>query len=214
MTPISAFYDHILPELRGCTTAMVDLHLLHVAREFCERSSVWRYAWVQPTIAGQATYDVSSPELRSELVRITRIGVNGRLLWDDAWADHRRAPSEEAPRYPRTEPPFIMDDLATELTLIGAEVPTADMTNGLTLTAALKPSYTASQLPDLLKTEHLEAIRVGTLARLMRMGGKPWTDRELAGFYQAEFNRLMNAGATRAQLGNTRQRLRTTTTRI
>ena len=76
MVPFSAFYDHLLPELRGCTTAMVDLHLLHTAREFCERSSAWRYAWSQSTLADEATYDISAPETKSEIVRVTKLSVN------------------------------------------------------------------------------------------------------------------------------------------
>lgn len=205
MKPFTAFYDHLMPELPGITTAMVDLHLLHAARDFCERTSAWRYDFTQATVADQAAYDISEPELQSEIVRVTRLAVLGTLLFDDRWTPDTPG---DVPRYDRAEPPFSVNDDNTEITLITDEVPAASSSTGLFVTAALKPKFTATQLPDFLLKERLEAIRAGTLSRLMVMGKKPWTDRDMAMVHASEYSRHCNLAATHAQQGNTRTLLR------
>lgn len=205
MKPFSAFYDHLMPELPGITTAMVDLHLLHAARDFCERTSAWRYDFTQAAVASQAAYDISEPELQSEIVRVTRLAVLGTLLFDDRWTPDSEG---DVPKYDRSEPPFTVNDDNTEITLITDEVPAASASGGLAVTAALKPKFTATRLPDFLLHERLEAIKAGTLARLMAMQKKPWTNTSLAQFYIGEWGRHCNLAATHAQQGNTRARLR------
>lgn len=214
---LSAFYDVLMPELPGATTAMVDLHLRHVAREFCEDSAAWRVDYELPTVADEATYDVSAPELSSEIVRVIKVSVNDVLLWDAAWKPQPRATANIAdvePKYSRTDPPFSVNVENTELTLSDDETPTAADADGLAMVLALKPSFDAAVLPDFLKNQHIEAMRCGTLARLMRMGKKPWTDRELSVVYEREYRRLITAAAHNAQLGNTGGRLRTRKTGI
>lgn len=205
MKPFSAFYDHLMPELPGITTAMVDLHLLHTARDFCQRTSAWRYDFTQAAVASQAAYDISEPELQSEIVRVTRLAVLGTLLFDDRWVPD--APGD-VPRYDRADPPFTVDDDNTTITLITDEVPAASSSTGLAVTAALKPKFTAARLPDFLLNERLEAIKAGTLYRLKVMGKKPWSDRDMAQVHATDYARHCNLAATHAQQGNTRARLR------
>lgn len=213
MAAFSVFYNHIMPELRGCTTGMVDLHLLHVARDLCERSGAWRYAFTISGIASEPTYDVSAPETSSEVVRICRLAIDSVSLFDDEWDQQRHAMSDSSadllePKYPRHDPPFSMSNDNTEMTLIAQETPASDGTDNIAITAALKPSFSATVLPDFLKFQHLEALRTGTLSRLMVMANKPWSNPAQAGFYAAEYNRLVQHAASNARMGNTRRLLR------
>jgi len=59
-----------------------------------------------------------------------------------------------------------------------------------------------------LKTQYSEAMRFGTLSRLMLMAKKPWTDRGLATEYASEYRQQLNFAAYQGQVGNTRQQLR------
>lgn len=208
----SVFYDHILPELPKATTGMVDLHLLHTARDFCEKTSAWRYPFTVSATADEDTYDISVPTIASEIVRVTRLVIDSDLLWDDRWTPD--SPTQDSldadlPKYRRDKPPFTLNNLNTELVLIEDEIPSASGTDNIAITAALKPGFSATVLPDFLKFEHMEAMRCGVLSRLMRMGNKPWTDRQLAVEYGNDYDRLCLAAATSAQQGNTKQRLRT-----
>jgi hypothetical protein len=207
MKALSAFYDLVMPELPGIETNLVDFHLVWLARDLCERASIWR-ADFDPadTVALQATYDVDPSESQSETVRLTKLSVNGSLLWDQSWKEDTPGCT---PRYDSAEPPFTLSDDMSEITLIDPEIPDAAVAGGLVLTGAMKPQVGATQLPDILLGDHAECIRFGTLARLMRMSKKPWSDPQLAMQYQRDFEDQAQFSATVAQRGNTRAPLRT-----
>jgi len=202
----SAFYDLLMPELKGATTSMVDLHLLHTARDFCERTSAWRFPFTVSSTADEDTYDISAPELRSEIVRVCRLTIDDVVLFD---ADWQPTLTTDEPSYDRSSPPFTVNIENTEITLIEDEIPGEDGTDNIEIVAALKPSFASTTLPEFLKFEHLEAMRTGTLSRLMQMGNKPWTDRALAGVYRSEYQAHLQFAASKAQRGNTRTILRT-----
>lgn len=200
MKAFSTFYDHLLPELPGCTTAMVDLHLLQVARDFCSKTACWQDNF--PTITAQEdtlTYVLDTPEVKSLLVRPLRLTIASELVWSaiDPAAD------EDQPEFARDQPPFSINGDADEITF--TEQPVGD----IVIFGAMRPALNATTLPDLLLNDYLEAMRTGTLSRLMVMGNKPWTDRDLAGVYDAAYGRLATAAAVKAQGGNTRKPLRT-----
>lgn len=205
MSALSAYYDHLLPELPGCTTAMVDLHLRAMVRDFCKRTSVWRQDLAAINlVANQASYTLVTPA-DSEVVRVTALKAASELLW----VDTDRQTDGDEPKYQRGEPPFTQSTDLSQITLITDEVPAASLAGGLVVTVALRPTDTAATLPDFLLTEYLEAIRLGTLSRLMRMGGKkPWSDRVLAADYDTRFNALVNHAAYQGSVGNTRKSLR------
>jgi hypothetical protein len=205
---LASFYDFLMPELKGITTAMLDLHLRLWARDFCAKTHVWR-ADFDPVnlVASRATYDLDASASQAEPVKVIRLRVNDELLYDELWTEDSQGDDE--PKYERGNPPFTVNDTCTELTLMEDEIPTAAVTDGLEVYGSMRPKMNATQLPDLFYGEHLEALRTGVLSRLMVMPGKPWTDRELATFYGSEANRLALAAATRAQRGNTRAPLRT-----
>lgn len=205
---LADFHDLLLPELPGCTVAMVNLHLRETAREFCANTSAWREPLTAVnTVASQAAYTLTPPA-DSELVRVTALTVNGILLWRHSDRERAGADSETAPKYGIDQPPFTFDENLTTITLAIDEVPDAAVVSGLVVEAALKPTAAAATLPDFLLTQHSEAIRHGTLARLMKMK-KPWGDRPLAMDYESRWHQALNFVAYQAQVGNTRQPLRT-----
>lgn len=206
MSTLANFYDQLMPELPGITTDMVDLHLRETAREFCVTTS----AWLSPLaainlVAAQDTYTLVLPT-DSVLVRIKKLTLAGVLLWEESHRDSQDY-SFPCPKYVRNDPPFLLSNDLTTITLIPDEVPTAALAGGMVITAALKPTESATTLPDFLKSQYSEAMRYGTLARLMMMK-KPWVDRPLASEYASRYQKHLNFAAYQAQVGNTRQPLR------
>lgn len=200
--PFSAFYDTLMPELPGCTRAMVDFHLRAVARDFCDRTSAWRGECIPvDSEAATLTYFLILPEANAQLVKMVKLVVDGTLQWQDQQVD---PDATSLPRYQPHKPPFTLNADADEFTLI--EQPTGEVV----FTAAMRPTLSVTSLPDVLYTQHLEAMRVGVLSRLMKMGRKKWTDRDLAVAYEADFNAHMNHAAMQAARGNVRGPLRTT----
>lgn len=203
MKAFSTFYDLILPEAPGCQTAMVDLHLREVARDFCWRSLAWRMDFDPITTSPtRLTYELDAPEQQAEVVKVLSLSMAGEKLW--AANEQRRGHSGTSLKYPVDEPPFDLSSDMLELTLVD-EAPSGV----LQLHGAMRPSAAATGLPDLLGTEHREAMRTGTLARLMVMPKKPWRDLELASFYRTQYESLLALAAVNAQTGNTRHLLRT-----
>ena len=201
------WYDLLMPELPGCTTALLDIHLDEIIREFCTVTSAWRTALVDVvTAANQAAYQLDTGLNGAEIVRVTKLTVNDLFLWrlnedEDSGAD------EEHPKYERHEPPFTMSNSLATLTLATLEIPSAAGT--LSASAALRPEAGAYLYPEFLKQQYSEPIRCGVLARMMVMGKKPWADRQLAVGYGSRWNQLTSFAAYQAQVNNTRQPLRT-----
>lgn len=207
--PLSQFYDLVLSELPGCAMALADLHLVRVARDFCERTRSWR-ADLDPvaSVAGATNYDIAAPELQSELVAVHKLSVNGLLLWDDLWFD-QDATTDAAPKYSGNPIPFSLSDDLLTLTLIGDETPAASQADGITGRCSMKPKQGATALPDLLWLVHSDAIRAGVLADLMLMAGKPWSAGPQGLMYRGDYHAAIQHAAMNAQRGNTRARLRT-----
>lgn len=207
-TALTAFYDLLLPEVPGCTTAMLDLQLRETARAFCQQTSAWRLPFTNVNlVAGQATYTLVPSEPESEVVRVVKLTLNGELMWEDTDREQRGVNASE-PKYLRNEPPFTLSLNLMEITLMADEVPTASVTGGMVITGAMKPTANAASLPDFLIGQYSDAMRYGTLSRLMVMGKKPWTDRDLATAYMGKWQEQLNFAAYQAQVGNTRERLR------
>lgn len=202
---LSAFYPLLLPELPDCPEPMMDLHLREVARDFCLRTSAWAVPFdAVNLVALQASYDLDAPESDAVVTRLTKLTVNTLLLWSDT----DPAMDKDAPKYRRAKPPFTVSNDLLQITLATDEVPTAATTGGLQLEGVLQPSRGATTLPDFLLTVYSDAMRVGTLARLMVMGNKPWTDRALASDYRTQWEQKVGYAAYQVDVGNTRKTLR------
>lgn len=205
---LDAFYDYLMPELPGCPVAMVDLHLVLAARQFCSQTSAWREPFTPlDLVADQADYYLEPAESQSDVVKLTELTINDELLWRDSDADQLSVDAE-CPKYLRNEPPFTLSNDLRTITLMVDEVPTAAASAALVVVGAMQPKMGATRLPDFLLNQYVEAIRFGTLSRLMVMPKKPWGDRPLATAYMASWHEALNFAAYQAQVGNTRQQLR------
>lgn len=208
MAALSDFYPMLLVQLPGCASPMVAASLIEVAREFCRMTSAWRVDFDAITLtAGQATYDLDSPEGESEVLRITQLAAGGMMLWTEEENEQRRT-TADYPKYTRDNPPFALGNDLKTITLIADEVPAASLASGLVVSGALQPTRSATALPQFLLDVYGDAMRAGTLARLMVMGNQTWTDRQLAVEYRREYDQMAQFAAYQGAVGNTRKPLR------
>ena len=205
MSALIAFYDLLLPELPGCTSAMVNFQLREVAREFCTSTNVWRHPLTAISlVANQSTYTMPVPA-NSEVVRVVSLTKAGDLLWADVESDDD---TRIRPKYGRHEPPYTLSSDLLQIVLAADEVPTAALASGLVLVAALKPTAAASDIPDFILNQYSEAIRCGVLSRMLFMSKKPWSDPGLAGVYAKKWAQEMTFAAFQGRRGSTRAPLR------
>jgi hypothetical protein len=206
MIEFSAFHDLLLPEVPGCTTALLDFQLRQVARDFCTRTSAWDTEFDPiELVPGQAAYDLFPTDNDAQTVRLISLVADGKLLWKSTDPEVKQVTQTHAV-YACTEPPFALSNDMLQIVLADYQVPTA--AGLLLVTGAVKPTLKAETLPDLLQSQFSEAMRVGVLARLMAMMKKPWTDRELSAKYASDWNAAVNFAAYQVQTGFTRAPLR------
>lgn len=205
---LAAFHDLLLPELAGCTTALVDFHVVQVAREFCTKTRAWRGDF-EPLdlVANQAAYDLCPLEPQSEVANVLRLTKGAELIWQDR-QDERAGESATVAKYVRGDVPFELSGDLKTIIFMADEVPTATAAAGMAVYGAMKPRMGATRLPDLLVDQFSEAMRFGVLYRLMAQGNKPWTDRALAIAYLSNWNSHLSLAAVQGQTGHVRRRLR------
>jgi hypothetical protein len=216
MKPLNAFYDYLMPELGGITTPMLDQQLRMVARDYCERTRIWRGDFDPVnTVAALDTYDLNPGESQADTVQVHKLTVNDQLLFDDDYDADRWTTATTAtqppiePKYEKSRPPFSVTPDFLQIVLIDAEIPDASVTGGLVIVGSMKPTVIATQLPDLMFGVHLEAFRVGVLSRLMLMAGKPWSAAAQGGMYRRDYETAVQNAANDAQRNNTRALMRT-----
>lgn len=180
--PFSTLYDDVLPEIPGAQLSLVDQKIREAGIDLCKQALVWRETLDGIGIgAGLLSYPLDPPT-QAIFWRPYRVALDARPLSAMAPGDidllHPDWRTKGAtPLYYFVEP----DD-----TLCIAPLPAAG--GVMEVDAALAPSNAATGLPSLLFTYHRQLIAKGAKAKLMLMGKKSWTDRELGAKYESEFN--------------------------
>ena len=200
MTPWSAFYDLLSPDVPGCTQIAQTIALRRAAIAFCEQSMAWRTSHAPiAVVSGTAEYDFVPPA-QAVVHTVTYAQFEGEELEITGESDIRFHDW----RIQTGTPQYLMGG-ATALTL--APEPDADGT--LTLLVALKPTPGATEIDDLIYNEFSDVVVHGALARLMLSPKKPYTDSQLAAYHQHQFQIKTAAAGTRIDRNYTRSPLRT-----
>lgn len=183
----AAFYDFILPELPAAQVNLVDLHLRQAAIEFLEETQVW-VAVADPinTTAGVATYQLAPPAavLEADVVQVRVARFEGTLLTFTTMDELRQSAIDYEVQTSPMPRGFTQYTQST-LTLVPA--PDHSTTGGLTMKLALRPSLTATGVPDWIGTKWVQELSMGAKAMLMSMVGKPWSSPEGAMGYRQQF---------------------------
>lgn len=189
----------VLQQVPGAPDQLVATQLSQVAREFYTKSTAWR----------EDVGPYSIKQLQN-VVQLNPIDQNKRVQFVlDAWlfpfqganTPQRlgvltRAPIGGTPQPPSRYYMQAMDQLQL--------YPVPDKAYGkiLFVHAALVPLPTATLLPDVAYTHHLDALQYGVLARLYRMPKKPWTDKQQAQDYERKYRQEIMIWRDVANRGN------------
>lgn len=186
---------YILARAKGCPEPTATEAIITAAREFCERTRVWRNeatetisatGEITPTLpAGSVLHDVDYARLDDG--ELTSISVK---TLDETWPGWRTDTSGN--------PKHITQLSVDKLRL----VPETD-SGSLFLSLILKPAYGATTLPDFIGTQYRKAIRHGALAEIFAIPGDVFTNPALSQANGVEFldeiGRYLNAG-TKGQI--------------
>lgn len=202
----SAFYSDVLPHLQADPSEPVlDNALRNTAIEFFRESWAWRvYTDPISVEAGVPDYDVELPT-STDIVTVLSVTLDGIPLDPDTadgldrlrprWMTETGKPK----RYTMTE----------STSIILAPVPDANYPNSLVMWMALMPTRNASSIPDWAASLYWDGLVAGTIAYLMEMPEKPWSNEKFAANRRRVFNAAVASARESAVRGLSRAPLRT-----
>lgn len=188
-----------LQQCPGAPDQMVRTHLAQVLREFYTKSTAWRED-VGPYVirAGRPTIQLNpvNQDCRVQFV------LNAWLFGFEGTNEPQQLfPLARKPYGGTPQPPSRYYMSAMDVMEL-FPVPDKDYGKTLFVYASLVPLSTAVVLPDVSYTHHLDALQWGTLARLLAMPKKPWTDKTLAAQYQRQYRQEILMWRDVANRGN------------
>ncbi|MBV30867.1 MAG: hypothetical protein CL504_09550 [Actinobacteria bacterium] len=188
------FTDHVRQECQGVPGFMVERAVRDAAIEFCKRTGVYIPEAEEIVIyAGVNDYELSLPS-GTELNYITDIFANKTRLKPVSYPEllHKIGDGIE-----RATPAYYSQRDNNSFFL--APIPAVKDT--IRVLFSLKPSSTATSIPDTIGKEHREAITEGALFRLQMMPNQPFTNPNLAAAKKQLFDREIGKTVRQVKFG-------------
>ena len=185
-----AFFRDLMPTVRQCPEPTAEHALLRAAQKFCDKTGVWRIWLDNVTTRANATeYDLPL-EPRTELVKLIRATLAGRII------DVRT--TEEMPDDWRTNTAGIRDCVFTPDKKTAVLLPAQAAGLILRLEASLKPSNQAEGVEDFIHDEYAEVIAKGARASLLMHDNQPYSNAAMGSALEKEFtDQLASIALTR-----------------
>jgi len=212
-TAWSEFFPSIVPDLPGAPLPLVEHHVREAVREFCEQTLYWREILTIDLEAATHTYPlipagIGDPPVIPYIVhRINRVEIANL---EDPLDESNEAVLDATDIRWRTKlgQPFAYLQPTSAFVRI-VYTPEADLTDGLIVTAAVKPLANAPELfnDDILE-HHREDIASGVKGRLMLSPKKPYTDAAMGKMHADKFNAACGSAATRRARDFTKRPMR------
>lgn len=204
----SAMAADVSPFLPGCPSLVIAHTMRKMAIDLCVTARVWRQDLAPITLTpGQVSYTLVSPLAYARVESVysgnTVVDTVKRRLsimsYEDAiklfpsWPEEYSSPS---PQWIVTRDPGVIQ-LA----------PVPDTAGTMNLVAELTPLLTADLWSATMYNQFHRVLFHGTLAELMAMPERSWSDQRKAMDHQKEWVFLKASARTRADHGYTRQSL-------
>ncbi len=204
MKPLADFYDHILPEVPGFVTGLVDQEMIQTAREFCMRTRVWHQTIDALTIeAGIAQIEIDVPD-QSQVFELHNVRVSDAPITPSTEEDLKR---ENLNWHSQSGP--VTDYLLFEPNVIRLyPIPSETIAGGLYLDARLVPMFGATKLPSFLLNRYIRTFAAGVKANLFSMQKKPWSNPERSAQLSTQFASEVGSVSWRTAKANSRAPLR------
>lgn len=178
MTPYTAFYDDVMPELPGAETPLVLHHIKRTCNDWYERTTYMREDVFKTTTVNVPTYTVAPQDTANFetgkviTVAYLRNGTDYAELGGKtpAWLTANQSGWDT--RQGRVT--YFTQPAIDQVRL--AMIPGESITNGLRITIAKLPLYGGAGIDDAVWEKFSETIAAGVKYRLMSMRRKPWTD--------------------------------------
>ncbi len=199
MTSLSQFLPRLLVFTPACSDPLAMQALLDSAIEFCEKTGVLS-ARIDPVylVTSAAEYEIESPVANTEVFLATKAQVDGSDV-ETVMADAR--PLGDL-RVARPDKVYVVLNSDCSSTFALNTMP--DMNYQLTAEVLLRPTRTATSLPDVLFTRWVDALISGALARLYMIPNQAFSSPVLAQYYETRAAKLRHNAKIDASYGGAR----------
>lgn len=183
MALISSITPYIATEIPDAMTLLIEREILQAARKFFERTLIWKDVQEsQSTVAATASYDVFMPD-------DTEIVTWDYVLYDtfdlDPVTEYKLTAEQSTWRDLTGTPTHYITNIRTKSMRL---YPIPNAVGTLKYELTLKPSITATTIPDFAIEQFQDVIVDGTLARMYGQAGKTWYNPAAADEHRRMFN--------------------------
>jgi hypothetical protein len=194
---LNIWLQDVTPWCPGVHRSVFKRQLILAVREFFEQSWAWR-AEIGPItlVTNQQTYMLSPFNSTTDVVGVIWAAVNGSPI----------QPLTAAPPPSQNGQPFADTPGGYWLPRpdIIAVYPIPNITSvpqNLTVNCALRPKMSVTQVPKICVTDFYEAILNGVLYRLLNQPAKPYSNPQLAAYFETRFRKDIGVYAGKAKKG-------------
>lgn len=200
MAAWNQFYDDVMPEAPGCSTAMAEKEIKNAGIDFMIRTQIQRKTVSNLDHPGGASAISLS---HTDIVTATDQVVAVLGVWFSDKPLDIKSVEQIQELYPNWDtitgtPEYAVQE-GGSLWLVPS--PAAAQTNTIRVRVSFAPNETAAGIPDIVFHMHREDIALGAKARLLAKKNKPWTDQSLAAEYLRGYSRAVDAAAVKSARG-------------
>ena len=186
-TNLSDLYKYVMPQLPRCPEPLVLEIVRDIAIDFCHETQLWQVDLDSQNIV----QDEDTYELDGEQPSNTEIDAVVKVEVDD---------NEQNPETQYT--------VSKDLEVVFETAPGQDITAGLDVRVALKPSLSATTVDTQLFKDWYRTWAFGVMGTLMVMPGKAWSNPALGTEYLAKYRDGVIKGAVENTRGKWNKPLR------
>jgi hypothetical protein len=202
MIQLIEFEKLVLPEVISCPTPTLTQAVLDSVVDFCEETHIFSKSFNE-TVAAVNTdindyVDINVSEYVTDkiVIAVAEFLIDG-VVWKLKYMELENASTNISALREDDEKLFSFPDNGTvrihELT-VGQEV---------FLTCVYKPTYSITEIDDIIYNDWQEAIAAGAKQRLMAIPGQPWSNLELSQYYNFKNRRGVSEAKLKKQKGYT-----------
>jgi hypothetical protein len=187
----------VAPWVPGVHRSVLKRQLILACREFFAESYAWQGDIGSVSVVpGQGTYTLSPFNSYTDVVGVGGVAANG--VWIKKFTQRPAPfPGVNSGNFPVGWYLLRPDIVALYPT------PANPLPSPITLQfhVALKPKSTTEQIPLIAQTHFYEAILAGVLYRLLNQPAKPYSNLELAAYWEKRFRSYIGEYAAKAKTG-------------
>jgi hypothetical protein len=192
----SNWFIDLLPQLPGCPDPQIEHELLRASQEFFARSRAWQVIQAPVAIsANQTSLDITPSDAGQELIRVEGAWLDGTRLKVYGVGDMDHAFTDDWQTHTGSTSTLVQ---ITPGTVLLYPVPVAASATGLKLRLSVKPSESATGIPDDQFVKYRDPLAAGARARLMLQSGKKWSNPNLGSLNAAVFDAAINSAGIAA----------------